>query len=317
LESESQTCIQGSDKKQKGLKHMSKSIFAKVAAVACSVASLGMLGIAASAQTNTEIADRTDLVAGKTNIVAGIVKADAGETVKFPVYIANNATGYAATGVRLIHDERLTVPLDGKKPKTTKGVAGNDVTTTFSYNAEKRIIGLGTMGTDLEKDNGVMYEVEITVPADAKDGDKFPMTIEIDKWLDASTNPVEHAAINGYIIVGGTPIETTTTSSTTVTTTTTTTTSSTAPTTSSTAPTTSSTAPTTSSTVSTQSTSSTASTTTTTGTNKGTPVVTTAKGGSTSSTTATKTGDAGVGVAVAGLLLAAGTAVVATKKKKD
>lgn len=301
---------------------MSKSIFAKAAAVACSVASLGMLGIAASAQTNTEIADRTDLVAGKTNIVAGIVKADAGETVKFPVYIANNATGYAATGVRLIHDERLSVPLNGKKPKTTKGVAGNDVTTTFSYNAEKRIIGLGTMGTDLEMDNGLMYEVEVEVPADAKDGDKFPMTIEIDKWLDAATNPVEHVAINGYIIVGKEPIETTTSSSATTTTTTTTsstapTTTSTAPTTSSTAPTTSSTAPTTSSTVSTQSTSSTASTTTTTGTNKGTPVVTTAKGGSTSSTTATKTGDAGVGVAVAGLLLAAGTAVVATKKKKD
>lgn len=302
---------------------MSKSIFAKAAAVACSVASLGMLGIAASAQTNTEIADRTDLVAGKTNIVAGIVKADAGETVKFPVYIANNATGYAATGVRLIHDERLSVPLNAsKKPITKKGDAGNDVTTTFSYNAEKRIIGLGTMGTDLEMDNGLMYEVDVQVPADAKNGDKFPMTIEIDKWLDAATNPVEHVAINGYIIVGGTHIETTTSSSATTTTTTTTsstapTTTSTAPTTSSTAPTTSSTAPTTSSTVSTQSPSSTASTTTTTGTNKGTPVVTTAKGGSTSSTTATKTGDAGVGVAVAGLLLAAGTAVVATKKKKD
>ena len=34
---------------------MSKSIFAKVAAVACSVAALGALGIAASAQTNDPI----------------------------------------------------------------------------------------------------------------------------------------------------------------------------------------------------------------------------------------------------------------------
>lgn len=304
---------------------MSKSIFAKFAAVACSVASLGMLGIAASAQTNTEIADRTDLVAGKTNIVAGIVEAKAGETVKFPVYIANNTTGFAATGVRLIHDERLTVPLNNKKPITKKGDAGNDVTTTFSYNAEKRIIGLGTMGTDPEMDNGIMYEVDIQVPADAQPGDSFPMTIEIDKWLDAATNPIEHAAVAGKIFIAGGSSETTTTSTTSDTTTTTSTTPttiSTAPTTISTAPTTISTAPTTistSSTISTQSTSSTASTTTTSGTNKGgTPVVTTtAKGGSTSSTTATKTGDAGVGVAVAGLLLAAGTAVVATKKKKD
>ena len=304
---------------------MSKSIFAKFAAVACSVASLGMLGIAASAeQKNTEITDRTDLVAGKTNIVAGIVEAAPGDLVHFPVYIANNTTGFAATGVRLIHDERLTVPLNNKKPITKKGDAGNDVTTTFSYNAEKRIIGLGTMGTDPEMDNGIMYEVDIQVPADAKAGDSFPMTIEIDKWLDAATNPIEHAAVAGKIVIAGGSSETTTTSTTTTTTTTSTTptTISTAPTTISTAPTTISTAPTTistSSTISTQSTSSTASTTTTSGTNKGgTPVVTTtAKGGSTSSTTATKTGDAGVGVAVAGLLLAAGTAVVATKKKKD
>ena len=304
---------------------MSKSIFAKFAAVACSVASLGMLGIAASAeQKNTEITDRTDLVAGKTNIVAGIVEAAPGDLVHFPVYIANNTTGFAATGVRLIHDERLTVPLNNKKPITKKGQAGNDVTTTFSYNAEKRIIGLGTMGTDPEMDNGIMYEVDIQVPADAKAGESFPMTIEIDKWLDAATNPIEHAAVAGKIVIAGGSSETTTTSTTSDTTTTTSTTPttiSTAPTTISTAPTTISTAPTTistSSTISTQSTSSTVSTTTTTGTNKGTPVVTTtAKGGSTSSTTATKTGDAGVGVAVAGLLLAAGTAVVATKKKKD
>ena len=297
---------------------MSKSIFAKVAAVACSVASLGMLGIAASAQKNTEIADRKDLVAGKTNIVAGIVEATPGETVKFPVYITNNTTGFAATGVRLIHDARLTVPLNtNKKPITKKGDAGDAVTTTFSYNADKRIIGLGTMGTDPEMDNGIMYEVDIQVPADAKPGDSFTMTIEIDKWLDAATNPIEHEAVPGKIFIAGPSSDVTTTSTTSDTTTTT----STTPTTISTAPTTISTAPTTistSSTISTQSTSSTVSTTTTTGTNKGTPVVTTtAKGGSTSSTTATKTGDAGVGVAVAGLLLAAGTAVVATKKKKD
>ena len=306
---------------------MSKSIFAKVAAVACSVASLGMLGIAASAeQKNTEISDRKDLVAGKTNMVAGIVEAAPGDLVHFPVYIANNTTGFAATGVRLIHDARLTVPLNtSKKPITKKGYAGDGVTTTFSYNPDKRIIGLGTMGTDPEMDNGVMYEVDIQVPADAKPGEKFDMTIEINKWLDAATNPIDHAAVPGWIVIAGGSSETTTSSTTSSTTSTSTTTSttpttiSTAPTTISTAPTTISTAPTTISTSSTQSTSSTASTTTTSGTNKGgTPVVTTtAKGGSTSSTTATKTGDAGVGVAVAGLLLAAGTAVVATKKKKD
>ncbi|MBQ9905561.1 MAG: NPXTG-anchored protein, partial [Oscillospiraceae bacterium] len=288
-----------------------KSIFAKVAAVACSVATLGALGIAASAQKNTEVADRKDLVDGKTNIIAGIVQAEAGETVQFPVYIANNTKdGFAATGLRLFYDEKLTPVLkENGKPKTTTGVACNAVVSKFSHNADKHIIGLGTMGDDPETDNGLMYTVEITVPSDAKPGDKFPMTLEVDKWLDAKTNAIEYATVNGYIFIDISTPETTTVSSDT-TTTTTTTTSSSATTTS----TTSSSATTTTTTVSTSS----GSTTTTTGTTKGANVVqtTTAKSGNSGTTTATKTGDAGVGVAVAGLLLAAGTAVVA-KKKKD
>lgn len=291
---------------------MSKSIFAKVAAVACSVATLGALGIAASAATETKVEDRKDLVDGKTNIIAGIVQAEAGETVKFPVYIANNSKdGFAATGLRLFYDEKLTPVLkeDGK-PKTAKGEACDAVVSKFSHNAEKHIIGLGTMGDDPETDNGLMYTVEITVPKDAKPGDKFPMTLEVDKWLDAKTNAIEYATVNGYIFLQPDGGVTTTTTSDTTTSTTTTTTSSSATTTS----TTSSSATTTTTTVSTSS----GSTTTTTGTTKGANVVqtTTAKSGTTNNTTATKTGDAGVGVAVAGLLLAAGTAVVA-KKKKD
>lgn len=290
---------------------MSKSIFAKVAAVACSVATLGMLGIAASAQTDTELADRDDIVAGKTNIVAGIVKAEAGETVKFPVYVANN-TGYAATGVRLIYDNRLAPVLksDGK-PTTKKGDAGDDIMPTFSHNPEKYIIGLGTMGTELEEDSGVMYTVEITVPADAKKGDKYPMTIEIDKWLDTDANAVAYNAVNGYIYVGEVPppVTSTTTEVTTTIEPTTTTVSEETTTVSEETTTSASNDTTTSTTVTT--------TATTSGTKKGATTSSTKKGGTSSNTTASKTGDAGVGVAVAGLLLAAGTAVVATKKKKD
>ncbi len=289
---------------------MSKSIFAKVAAVACSVATLGMLGIAASAQTDTELADRDDIVAGKTNIVAGIVKAEAGETVKFPVYVANN-TGYAATGVRLIYDNRLAPVLksDGK-PTTKKGDAGDDIMPTFSHNPEKYIIGLGTMGTELEEDSGVMYTVEITVPADAKAGDQYPMTIEIDKWLDTDANAVEYTTVNGYIYVGGVPdpVTSTTTEATTTIEPTTTTVSEETTTVSEETTTSASDDTTTSTTV-----------TTSTTQKPGAAVSTTSttKKGTSSNTTASKTGDAGVGVAVAGLLLAAGTAVVATKKKKD
>lgn len=289
---------------------MSKSIFAKVAAVACSVATLGMLGIAASAQTDTALADRDDIVAGKTNIVAGIVQAEAGETVKFPVYVANN-TGYAATGIRLIYDKAVSPVLktDGKLT-TKKGDAGDDIMPTFSHNPDERIIGLGTMGTELEEDSGVMFTVEITVPADAKSGVKYPMNIEVDRWLDTDANAVAYNAVNGYIYVGEIPPVTgTTTEATTTAEVTTTITVSEETTTVSEETTTSASEGTTTST--------TVSTTTTSGTKKGATTSSTKKGGTSSNTTASKTGDAGVGVAVAGLLLAAGTAVVATKKKKD
>lgn len=287
---------------------MSKSIFAKVAAVACSVATLGMLGIAASAQTDTELADRDDIVAGKTNIVAGIVKAEAGETVKFPVYVANN-TGYAATGIRLIYDQALSPVLkaDGKLT-TKKGDAGDDIMPTFSHNPDERIIGLGTMGTELEEDSGVMFTVEITVPADAKSGAKYPMNIEVDRWLDQDANAVEYTSLNGYIYVGEIA-DTTTTTETTTTAEVTTTTVSEATTTVSEETTTSVSDDTTTTTVTTATTKKQGAGVSTTSTTK--------KGGTSSNTTASKTGDAGVGVAVAGLLLAAGTAVVATKKKKD
>lgn len=287
---------------------MSKSIFAKVAAVACSVATLGMLGIAASAQTDTELADRDDIVAGKTNIVAGIVKAEAGETVKFPVYVANN-TGYAATGIRLIYDQALSPVLKADSKLTTKkGDAGDDIMPTFSHNPDERIIGLGTMGTELEEDSGVMFTVEITVPADAKSGAKYPMNIEVDRWLDQDANAVEYTSLNGYIYVGEIA-DTTTTTETTTTAEVTTTTVSEATTTVSEETTTSVSDDTTTTTVTTATTTKPGAVVSTTSTTK--------KGGTSSNTTASKTGDAGVGVAVAGLLLAAGTAVVATKKKKD
>ncbi len=232
--------------------------------------------------------DRSDLVDGKTNIIAGIVEAEAGETVKFPVYIANNSKdGFAATGLRLFYDDMLTPTLkeDGM-PNAIKGEACDAVITKFSHNAEKHIIGLDTMGDEPETDNGLMFTVEITVPSDAKGGDKFPMTLEVDKWLDAKNDAIDCVTINGYIYVmrfaGISPSDTAASSGTAATA------------------------------------SSDGSTTTAVGTTKGANVVqtTTAKSGTTNNTTATKTGDAGVGAAVAGLLLAAGTAVVA-KKKKD
>ena len=280
---------------------MSKSTFAKFAAVACSIATLGALGIAASAQTNDPI-DESKLTAGKVNIVAGKVKAEAGETVEFPVYVYNNkAPGFAATGIQLYHDKDLTpvIKANGLPDGKLKEVALDPILSpSWDYNADELLIALGTMGQEATVGNGVFFTAKVVVP-EKPTKDHFPMKLGVDKFLDADTNKVDYVTVDGEIYIETTP--TTTAQAPTTTT-------APAPTTTTSAP-----APGTTSDGGTTTTAKPGAVTTT----KAPAAVTTTKAGTSSSTSATKTGDAGVGVAVAGLLLAAGTAVVATKKKKE
>lgn len=189
---------------------MNNAILRKAAALACSIATLSVLGITASAQTplpdDKDIDSMTDLVDGKVNIVAGVIEAQPGEIVTFPVYLANNAeSGYSAAGLRLIYDDNLTpcTGKDGAMIINKKCTASDDVVKTFSLNYEKNIIGLGTMGVDPEKDNGLLYTVDIKVPSSAKAGDIFTMNLEVDKFLDAETNPLEVVTFDGCIFIGG------------------------------------------------------------------------------------------------------------------
>lgn len=302
---------------------MSKSTFAKFAAVACSIATLGALGIAASAQTNEPI-DESKLTAGKVNIVAGVVKAEAGETVEFPVYVYNNKEpGFAATGIQLYHDKDLTpvIKANGLPDGKLKEVALDPILSpSWDYNADELLIALGTMGQEATVGNGMFFTAKVVVPENPTK-DHFPMKLGVDKFLDADTNKVDYVTVDGEIYI----VTTTTSAPTPATTTTTTTTTAPAPVTTTSAPaptTTTAPAPTTTTSAPAPGTTSDGGTTTTAKpgavtTTKAPAAVTTTKAGTSSSTSATKTGDAGVGVAVAGLLLAAGTAVVATKKKKE
>lgn len=189
---------------------MNKAILRKAAALACSIATLSVLGITASAQTplpdDKDIDSMTDLVDGKINIVAGVIEAEPGDIVTFPVYIAKNVkSGYAASGLRLIYDDNLTpcTGTDGTMILNKKCTAGDDVVNNFSLNYEKNIIGLGTMGMYPEKDTGLLYTVDIKVPSSAKAGDVFSMKLEVDKYLDAKANPLEVVTFDGCIFIGG------------------------------------------------------------------------------------------------------------------
>ena len=304
---------------------MSKSILSKVAAVACSVASVIALGVCASAEKLEVNGTNYDLDTGKVNLVAtknvvDIEDLKAAEyKVQYDVEVANN-TGFAPCGVRLVYDKSLEVVPTSKGKPGTVGAVGKALMAYLTDNPEEYNVAIGCSSMENTEENGVFFSVEFKVPSTAKVGDKIPLKLEVDKFLDENNKPVAYNLVDGYIeITGSTTAPVTTTTAAPTTSATVPTTSATVPTTSATVPTTSATVPTTSATVSN------ATTTTTSAANNGTaaPVTTTAKPNTTAgnkSTTkagATQTGDTGAGVAVAALLLAAGTAVAAAKKKED
>ena len=243
-------------------------------------------------------------------------------------------------------------------PVTKKGEASDDLLPATSLNLPLNIFAVATAGsTDLDVDSGIYIRTWFTVPEDAKPGDTFPMDLDVSKFIDTHNAKIDHEDFDGWIKIKAgdtttTTTETTTTTTTTETTTTTTetttttteTTTTTTETTTSTTETTTTTTDTTSTTTDTTTTStdttssttetqppiidtdsdtdtSTTTTNTTTETTSGTTDTATQAPNQNAGTTAAppvKTGDAGVGAAVAGLLLAGAAAVaVATKKKED
>ena len=72
-----------------------------------------------------------EIQSGKLNIIAGQVYAEPGETVSFPVYLAENP-GYTTGLFRVIYDERLIVNLKPDGALEAKiGPAGDSLSTTF------------------------------------------------------------------------------------------------------------------------------------------------------------------------------------------
>lgn len=184
---------------------MRKTTLAKIAAV-CGAAMLGMTGLTAFAQTDETIEDRHDIVADKTNIAAGIVKAVQGETVKFPVYVVNNTvSGFTDLKITVQYDQRLAPYLntDGSV-QIKQGIAGDELTPVFQHDAKNHTITLNAKGAKAEKDSGILFTVDLTMPADY--GGRFPVTVTIDQFLDAENQPVASAAVNGYIYAEGEPL---------------------------------------------------------------------------------------------------------------
>jgi hypothetical protein len=312
---------------------MSKSILSKVAAFACSVASVAVLTLSASAAKLDVNKDNYDLKDGVVNIVATKVELSledlkaAKYEVDYDFDIQGN-TGFGPSGMKLVYPSTLTrVKVDDEI--AVLGEVGDKLDPYITENANDEKDGktpnISSGSTKLKnvKIDGTLFTTRFKLPETAKAGDTFEMKVMVDKFLDADNHAVAYNALDGYIkIIGETTAATTTTTTATQTTSTTKATTTTTVTTSTTkapvttAATTSSSAATTTTTISSDNGSGTTTTSTakganTTSTTKATTKATT-KGGN-----GVKTGDAGTGVAVAALLLAAGTAVAAAKKKED
>lgn len=286
--------------------------FKKLAAVACSaVTVLAMGAFQASA------AGQIEMKGEEITLTLEELQA-ANYEVQWGVELINNP-GYCNSGVGVTYGDgddsnNDTVPSlevvmkSGTSPKIKK-VGAADLTVIAKDRPDADLVGWATNGADLSTDDGIILYFYFKVPETAQPGDKFPLTIDLDMLSTDQTNHFEQdtKVTNGFIEIAGgtTTTETTTTESTTTESTTTESTTTESTTSESTTSSSSSSSSTTTTTTTTSG--KTTTTTTTTGKTTGKTTTTTGKG--------TATGDAGAGLAVAGMLAAAATAVVLRKKE--
>ena len=298
---------------------MKKFSMKKIAAVACSAVAVLALGA-----INASAAD-IEMKGQKIEISLDELKA-ANYQVQWGVELTGNP-GYSNSGAYVIHDKALkaeyTTQTVGSTtrviPTVTQGPAAEGLTVAATYSEADQKLGWSTMGGfNVATKDGVIVAFNFTVPSDAKAGDVYNMEVSLNQLSTGQSNHFEDQITPeaGYIkIVGAETTTTTTETTTSETTTTTEKTTSSIDTTSTTEKTTSSFIDTTTTTSSTSK--STTTTTTTTGKKTTTTTTTTGKktNGTTTTAAGTKTGDAGVALAVAGMLAAAGTAIVLRKKE--
>ena len=315
----------------------------KAAAILCSAAALAVFGAAAfpaGAFETVNLDDRAaELKPNTVNIIADQVYAEPGETVDYRVLLSGN-TGYSDSGIALVYDSALTVKQEGEDdPVMEVGEAAGSLMTEDSLNLDERIIAFSSIGTTNSTQDGMLFTVHLTVPANAEEGATYPLKLEIRHFLDKKQVEVSHATVDGWIKIRKPVVTTTSTAPVTTVRTTTVVTTSTAPVTTvitTNAPVTTIPVPVTEPPVDVTEAPPVTTVTepvvvppvTTKAPEVTEPVtsktkrsldpnhgVTTAKGGTKAG--AVQTGEAGSGAAVTGLLLALGTAAAMNKRRKD
>lgn len=187
----------------------------KTAAILCGAATLALAGVSAfsvNAFETVDLEDRADeLNASKMMYVADEVYAAAGETVNYSVYVQNN-TGYSSGGITMYYDPALQIVMaDEIKAKCEKGPGADGLTMTHSLNSKANIFGFSVMGTDNCKNDGIVFKIQFTVPENAEAGAVYPIRLETVQIIDEKSELVDCTTVAGWIKVPDAITTTTTT----------------------------------------------------------------------------------------------------------
>ncbi|MBR4201794.1 MAG: LPXTG cell wall anchor domain-containing protein [Oscillospiraceae bacterium] len=177
----------------------------KAAAALCAAAAIVMAAASAvtafAFETVKMDARKDEIVAGKINIVADQVYAKPGEEVKYQVHIAENS-GYAGIGVELYYDEKLVpAKLTDIKADMTFEDAVYGMSCDQTINLPKNLIAFTAMSDTDHKAEGALYTVKFTVPADAAAGTKYPLTLKITDIYNESLGKLDYNTVDGWIEV--------------------------------------------------------------------------------------------------------------------
>jgi len=164
-------------------------LFSKVAAVVCSAATLVAVGAAAISASAADL----------PTIYADQVYAEPGQIVDFSLRIKNN-TGYAGSGIGLYYDERIEpqgvsdLDIQGTRGEASTGLAGS-----LLCNTKKLRVGWTSSGTSDNTTDGAIYTVRFKVPDDAKPGDTYEMNVVVTMFCTSKSVDLDYEAVAGWI----------------------------------------------------------------------------------------------------------------------
>ena len=154
-----------------------------------------------AAQTQAAAAEASvgsDLTIG---IPAKVTAKAGAKEVPVTVKLWNNPT-YSGMGVRLYYDGALKPKTgDGDTCEHLPGEAADGMLTTCLVDVNQHLIGFAVMALKRASANGDLFTVYFDVPADAKPGTEYPLTLEIVDFADADKAPLQPKALSSAIVV--------------------------------------------------------------------------------------------------------------------